>query len=101
MTMLTKSKIVEIIHNNTEVIKAYGVKQIGIFGSFVKSAQNRESDIDILVEFQKDKKLFDNYREFKFFVEGLLQRRVDLVIKEALKPEIKPYITREVKYARL
>lgn len=97
--MLTGKKIVKKIQDNTNTIKAYGVKRIGIFGSFIKSSANSKSDIDILVEFKKGKKLFDNYMELKFFLERLFHRKVDLVIKEAIKPEIEPYITREVKYA--
>lgn len=99
--MLTKQEIIRIIRDNTETIKIYGVKRIGIFGSFLKSAENNKSDVDILVEFQKGKKLFDNYMELKFFLETLLHRKVDLVIKEALKPEIEPYVMREVEYAKL
>ncbi len=99
--MLTKSQIVKIIQSNNSKIRSYGVKEIGIFGSFVRSTQNSKSDIDILVEFQKDKKLFDNYMELKFFLEKLLHRKIDLVIKEALKQEIKPYINKEVEYAHL
>jgi predicted nucleotidyltransferase len=99
--MLTKQEIIRIICDNTETMKIYGVKRIGIFGSFLKSAENNKSDVDILVEFQKGKKLFDNYMELKFFLETLFHRKVDLVLKEALKPEIEPYVMREVEYAKL
>ena len=99
--MLTKQGIIRIIRDNTDTIKMYGVKRLGLFGSFLKYSENNKSDVDILVEFQKDKKLFDNYMELKFFLERLFRRKVDLVIKEALKSEIKPYIIKEVKYAKL
>ena len=99
--MLTKREIIGLIRNNTNTIKMYGVKRLGLFGSFVRSSVNNKSDVDVLVEFQKDKKLFDNYMELKFFLERLFHRKVDLVIKEALKPEIEPYVIKEVKYAKL
>jgi len=99
--MLTKQGIIRIIRDNTDTIKMYGVKRLGLFGSFLKYSENNKSDVDVLVEFQKDKKLFDNYMELKFFLERLFRRKVDLVIKEALKSEIKPYIIKEVKYAKL
>jgi predicted nucleotidyltransferase len=51
--MFTKNNIVKTIHNNTDEIRTYGVRRIGVFGSFVKAAQNNKSDIDILVEFNK------------------------------------------------
>ena len=76
-----------------------GVKRIGVFGSFIKSTQNANSDIDILVEFKKGSKTFDNYMELKFFLQKLLGRKVDLVLKNALKPRLKLQIIKEVKYA--
>jgi len=57
------------------------------------------SDIDVLAEFYPNQKTFDNYMELKFFLERILHRKVDLVIKEAVKPRIKPYILNEVLYA--
>ena len=40
--MTTKNKVVKTLHNNTEDIRSYGVKKIGIFGSFVRAAQNNK-----------------------------------------------------------
>jgi len=97
--MLTKKNIVEIIRDNTEEIKTFGVKRIGVFGSFARAAEHDRSDIDILVEFQYGRKAFDTYMELKFFLEKLFHRKIDLVIKGALKPGIKPYVLKEVIYA--
>lgn len=99
--MLTKKEAIKIIQEHEEKIKACGVRQIGVFGSFVKSTQKRGSDIDILVEFREGEKTFDNYMELKFLLQRLLSRKVDLVIKDALKPRITPYVIKEVEYARL
>lgn len=99
--MFTKKDILEIIQDNIEEIRKYGVKRIGVFGSFARSFQNNKSDIDVLVEFQQGKKAFDNYMELKFLLERLFYRKVDLVIKDALKPRIKQDVLREVSYAGL
>ncbi len=99
--MLTKNDVTKTIQSNIEEIKKYGVKKIGIFGSFARATQNNKSDIDILVEFEKGEKIFDNYMELKFYLERLLRRKVDLVIKDAVKPRIKQAVLREVAYARL
>lgn len=99
--MLTKNDVTRAIQDNIEEIKRYGVKKIGIFGSFARSGQNNKSDVDILVEFEKGEKIFDNYIELKFYLERLLHRKVDLVIKDAVKPRIRPIVLREVSYARL
>ena len=99
--MLTKNDVTKTIQANIEEIKKYGVKGIGIFGSFARATQNNKSDIDILIEFEKGEKIFDNYMELKFYLEGLLHRKVDLVIKDAMKPRIRQTVLREVAYARL
>ena len=97
--MLTEEEILEKIEENRERIRKYGVKRIGVFGSFVRGDQGSKSDIDILVEFEEGKKTFDNYMDLKFFLEDLFRRRVDLVIVETIKPGLKPYILRSVRYA--
>lgn len=97
--MITKSDIVKTIQENMKEIKTYGIKKIGIFGSMATASNTEESDIDILVEFQKDKKTFDNYMELKFFLEELFHRKVDLVIEDALKSRIKDTVLKEVSYA--
>jgi len=97
--MLNKKSVIQSIHRNIDEIKGYGIKRIGIFGSFARASQNSKSDIDVLVEFYPEEKKFDNYMELKFFLERLLHRKVDLVIKEAIKPRIKRYILNEVLYA--
>jgi len=94
----TSEELMEKIEENIEDIKKYGVKRIGLFGSYVRNEQKSESDIDILVRFERGKKTFDNYMDLKFFLEDLFNRKVDLVIIEALKPDLKQYILGSVKF---
>lgn len=82
-----------------ELKSVYKVKKIGLFGSFANSTQKADSDIDILIEFDKGGKTFDNYMELKFYLERLFNNKVDLVIKDTLKPRIKNKILLEMKYA--
>ena len=77
----------------------FGVRELGVFGSYVRGEQEEKSDIDILVEFEEGYKTFDNYMDLKFYLEELLGLRVDLVSKTALKPRLRPYILKEVVYA--
>jgi len=97
--MLNSEKILELIQKNHNEIKKYGVKRIGLFGSYLRNQQKRNSDIDILIEFYKGKKTFDNYMDLKFFLEDLFHCDVDLVIKESLHIELKSNILRSVQYA--
>ena len=78
-----------------EIREKFGVKNLYIFGSYVRGEQTPESDIDILVEFEKGKKTFDNYMDLKFYLEDLLGKKVDIVIKESVKPKLKKYIYEE------
>ncbi len=98
---MSKKDLIKAIQDNTGTLKAYGVKEMGIFGSFATSSQNPTSDVDVLVEFEREGKTFDNYMDLKLFLEQLFKRRVDLVIKDALKARIKDRVLSETAYARL
>jgi len=75
----------------------FKVKEIGIFGSFVRGEQKETSDLDILVEFEGRVSLFEIVRLERFLSE-LLGEKVDLVMKNSLKPRIGKHILREVVY---
>jgi len=94
----TKERVLSLIEEHKDKIKALGVKKLGLFGSFVSGGHHAESDIDLLVEFEQDKKTFDNFIELSFFLEDLFKRRVELVTPEALSPYIGPHIMKEVEY---
>jgi len=82
-----------------EIKKRFGVETIGIFGSFVRGEERPDSDVDVLVTFRKGEETFNNYMGCKFYLEDLLGRKVDLVMKDAVKKRLKPYILGEVVYA--
>lgn len=92
----TKEQIFKRILDAQEQLGFYGVKNIGLFGSFVRGDQTPTSDIDILVEFIPEKHTFDNFMEIAFLLEKILGRKVELITPEALSPHIGPYILREV-----
>ena len=96
--MKTLKDIKRIIDANKKGLRSkYAVKEIGIFGSFVKGSQDTKSDIDILVEFERPIGLFDFVR-LKLELSDLLGCPVDLVMKTALKPRISRRILAEVIY---
>ena len=92
------SNVLEILHKNMEKIQSFGIKRIGVFGSYVRERQEDTSDLDVLVEFEIGEKNFDNFMSLLFFLEDLLRVKVDLVTKEALSPHIGPNILKEVVY---
>jgi len=79
--------------------KRFGVAKIGIFGSFIRGEERLDSDVDVLVTFRKGQKTFDHYMDCKFYLEDLFGRKVDLVMKGAIKKRLKEYILSEVVYA--
>jgi len=80
-----------------ELRERFKVKEIGIFGSFVRGEQGKRSDIDILVEFEEPPSLFE-FMDLEDYLSKLLGLKVDLVTREALKPRIGERILREVIY---
>jgi predicted nucleotidyltransferase len=91
---------IEILKKHEDVInQKYGVKKIGVFGSFARGEEKEGSDIDFLVEFKEGSKTFDNYIDLKYFLQDLFDRSVDLVTVQALKPQLKDDILQEVIYA--
>ena len=97
--MLSNDTILKKIEENRKIIREYGIKRIGLFGSYMRNEQKDGSDIDILVEFEEGEKTFDNYMDLKFFLEELFGCNVDLATADAVKPRLKPYILENVKYA--
>lgn len=92
--------ILEILKKHEHTIKQkYGVKKIGVFGSFARGEEKEGSDVDILIEFDDGYETFDNFMELKYFLEDLFGRNVDLVTLEALRLELKGDILKEVSYA--
>jgi uncharacterized protein len=74
--------------------RRYGVREIGVFGSFVRGEQNRHSDIDILVEFADTPDLFEFIR-LESSLRRSLGRKVDLVRKGSIRPELRRNILSE------
>ena len=75
--------------------RKYHIRRLGIFGSYARGEQKRGSDLDILVEFSKTPDLF-KFVGIKDYLSDLTGLKVDLVMKSALKKNIKPVILREV-----
>lgn len=82
---------------NPEIKSKYDIKEIGIFGSYVKGEQDADSDVDILVDFFKSTTLF-KFAELENLLSDTLGKKVDLVMKKALKPGIGKHILDEVVY---
>ncbi len=94
--MLEVEKIMDKIRENIPYFKKkYGVKNFGVFGSYIRGEQNSKSDLDILVEFDKPIGLL-GFVALERELGELVGKKVDLVVKTALKPRIGKRILEEV-----
>ena len=75
----------------------YGVKTMGIFGSYATGIYHKRSDVDILVDFEDGVTLFQ-FLALERELSTIVGRKVDLVMRTALKPRIGQHILSEVKY---
>lgn len=77
-----------------ELAAHYDVKEISLFGSFVRGEQKETSDIDVLVEFGQKATFFDLVR-LGLYLEDILHRPVDVIPKDSLRPEFREQVLRE------
>lgn len=96
----TVGSVVEILKRNEAMLKSrYGISRIGVFGSLVRGEEKRDSDIDLLVDFENDVEVsLLRFIEIERHLGELLGRKVDLVERRALKPFIGKQILGEVVY---
>lgn len=96
--MKTLEEIKDILkRHKEEVIREYKVKEIGIFGSIVRGEQKKRSDIDILVEYSELPDLL-KLIELERRLQRILRKKVDLVEKHGIRPELRDRILKEVVY---
>jgi len=92
---MKNTEIIRLLRQHRdELRKRFGVKTLAVFGSVARGEAGPESDVDILVEFESSPG-FDGYMALKFYLEDLLGRKVDLVMKNALKPWARDVVLRE------
>lgn len=97
--MLSKQEILDEMSRNLNKWKEkYGVKRIGLFGSYSHEEQKESSDIDVIVEFNVSDLTFDNYMDLKINLEDHFQKPVDLVILSDIKPAFKANILDSAKF---
>jgi len=92
--MKTKERILEALAAHPTELEQYGVKSVAVFGSAARGEKlGPQSDIDLLVEFNRPVGLFA-FLDVKQYLETLLKRRVDPTTPEALKPPLRDQILR-------
>jgi uncharacterized protein len=95
--MKTLEEIKSILEQNKPRLhETFGVTELGVFGSYSRNSQNSESDIDILVDFDKPVGL--EFIELAIDLELLLDLKVDLVSKNGIKPRYFKFVKEDLIY---
>ena len=97
--ILHRDAILKMLSANKRQLALYGVNRIGLFGSHVRNEMTSNSDIDLLVDIQRDKKTSNNFLSLNHFLEDLFGKKVDLMTTQSLSPYIGPHVLKTVEYA--
>jgi hypothetical protein len=90
---MTPPDVLETLLAHREEIRALGARRLGLFGSVARGEATAASDVDLLVDL--DSRTFDRYMDLKLYLEDLLGRRVDLVLADRIKSELRDRILAE------
>ncbi len=99
--MKLKDKIKNLINDNQDVIRYYGIARLGLFGSVIRGEEKENSDIDLIADFQPGMKNYDNFIDLCFFLEDMFDRKVDLLTFDGISPIIRKNIEREIEYVEI
>jgi len=91
---MDRDQVLALLKSRKRQLKKYGIHSLSIFGSVARGQAGNNSDVDILVDFEKPVGLFE-FARLKMYLEGVLGHEVDLVTPEALRKELREDILRE------
>lgn len=99
--ILTKEEILATLRRHRDILLKYKVKEIGVFGSFVRNEGGRKSDIDFFVNFKEPS--IENFMGLSFFLENLFGRKVEILTPAGVESirikHVKEEIKRSIIYA--
>lgn len=97
-----KATLLKKLTEHRDEIKSFGVIGLSLFGSFAADLHIRkDSDVDLLVDFEPHKKTYDNFMELSFYLEELTGRKIELVTRKSLNKYIAPYIIKQAENVSL
>ncbi|MBL6983627.1 MAG: nucleotidyltransferase family protein [Anaerolineales bacterium] len=95
---MNRENILTTLQKQRPKLSTLGIKTLALFGSAARDEIHAGSDIDILVSFRHTPVTFDAYMDIKIFLEDLLAVPVDLVVDEALRPRLRPFVQKDIVY---
>jgi len=91
---MRRDEALALLGNHREELRRLGVQSLAVFGSVARDEAGPESDVDILVELGRPMGYF-GFFDIQEYLQGILERPVDLVTREALKRQLKDRIVKE------
>ena len=92
---MRRDEVLQTLHQHYhKLVENYGITSLALFGSVARDEATDTSDVDVLVDFGAPP-TFDQYMGLKIFLEDLLQRRVDVVTRRAMKERVRPFVEKE------
>ena len=92
---------VTLIEAHAAELRAFGVRKIGVFGSFARGEETFESDVDVYLEFAEGIKTYDNFFAIHELLQELFGRPIDVVTDGSLSERKARLILPTVRYASL
>jgi predicted nucleotidyltransferase len=97
--MTTREHILFTLKSNKNRLMKFGIRNVGLFGSYGRNEQSVESDIGVLVDIEPEKENFDNLMAVYDLLEKIFKNeKVEVVTMNGLSPYIGPSILKEVQY---
>lgn len=92
---MNRDAVLAVLREHLPVLtERFGVRRLALFGSFARDTAREDSDVDVLVAFDRPP-TGDQYFGVQFYLEDLLGRSVDVVSETALRERLRPYVERD------
>jgi uncharacterized protein len=92
---MIRDKVISLLREHQPEMRVFKIQELSIFGSVARNQETPQSDVDILVKFDGPA-TYDTYMELKFYLEELLNRKVDLITVDAVRKEIKEFVEKDL-----
>lgn len=91
---MRRDEIVATLKAHRTDLERFGVRSLRLFGSTARNEASSESDVDLLVDFQKVP-TYSEFMRLRIFLEDLLGTKVDLVTESGLRQQVRPFVEKD------
>ncbi len=95
---MNRDDVIDILKMKQKEIESLGVYSIGLFGSYARRENLPESDIDLIIDLDADRKSFDNFMNISMLLEDTFNNKVDLLTRESIDADFFNSIKNDIIY---